>query len=103
VLRGVHFGESPGTCYTVAKDGAVFAWEFESDKQGSQAATVFSPAYGKWKLKSKHVSTHCAQLCYVTHVFSSMALRLLLENNSSCSSRTAAALSRMEAALPYST
>eukprot|EP00953_Heterococcus_sp_UTEX-ZZ885_P038483 19743-Heterococcus_DN1.PRE.3 len=65
VLRGVHFGESPGTCYTVAKDGAVFAWEFESDKPGSKAAAVFSPAYGKWKLKSKHflrpaANTACA-------------------------------------------
>jgi hypothetical protein len=57
VLRAVHFGESPGTCYTVAKDGAVFAWEFESDKPGSKAAAVFSPAFGKWKLKGKHVST----------------------------------------------
>jgi hypothetical protein len=69
VLRGVHFGESPGSCYTVAKDGAVFAWEFESDKQGGTGAAgaVFSPAYGKWKLKSKHVSslhshTHTARM-----------------------------------------
>jgi periodic tryptophan protein 2 len=58
-LVGAFWG-SEDTCYTVARDGGVFWWEFEL-AAGSTKTGLYCPSQGRWKLAQKQFvrpSTH---------------------------------------------